>query len=73
MASNKIKRIDIKHHYIRELVDARTIADLSVGMACMVAYGLIKALPEPKYMMILGAAWGRRHVETSMFTLVPMI
>jgi hypothetical protein len=25
-ASNRTKHIDIKHHYIRELVDAKTIA-----------------------------------------------
>jgi hypothetical protein len=31
MASKRRKHIDIKHHYIRELVDARTVAVVFVG------------------------------------------
>jgi hypothetical protein len=31
MASNRTKHIDIKHHYIREPVDAKTVAVVSVG------------------------------------------
>jgi hypothetical protein len=45
MASNTTKHIDIKHHYILELVDARTIAVVSVGILDMMADGLTKALP----------------------------
>jgi hypothetical protein len=52
MASNTTKHIDIKHHYIRELVDAKTIAVVFVGTAYMLANGLTKALPEPKHSMI---------------------
>jgi hypothetical protein len=40
MASNMTKHIDIKHHYIRELVDEKTIAVLSVGTSDMLADGL---------------------------------
>jgi hypothetical protein len=60
MASNRTKHIDIKHHYIRELVDAKTVAVVSMGTADMLADGLTKALPEPKHGMIfrrcIGAA-----------------
>jgi hypothetical protein len=52
MASNRTKHIDIKHHYIRELVDAKTLAVVSVGTADMLADGLTKALPEPKHRII---------------------
>jgi hypothetical protein len=45
MASNKTKHIDIKHHYIREVVDAKTFATVSVGTLDMMAYGLTMALP----------------------------
>jgi phosphoribosylamine-glycine ligase len=51
MASNMTNNIYIKHHYIRELADARTIAVVSVGTADMLANGLTKALAEPKHMM----------------------
>jgi hypothetical protein len=47
MASNKIKYIDIKHHYIRELTDARIIEVVSVGTTNMLADGMTKALPKP--------------------------
>jgi type II secretory pathway pseudopilin PulG len=47
MASNKAKHIDIKHYYIRELVDAKTVAVISVGTADMLADGLTKALLLP--------------------------
>jgi hypothetical protein len=49
MASNRTKHIDIKHHYIRELVDTKTVAVVSVGTADTLADGLAKALPEPKH------------------------
>jgi hypothetical protein len=52
MASNMKNHIDIKHHYIRELVDARTVAVVSMGAADMLAYGLTKGLPEPKHTII---------------------
>jgi hypothetical protein len=60
MASNRTKHIDIKHHYIRELVNAKTIAVILVGTSDMLADRLTKALPEPKHKMIfkryMGAA-----------------
>jgi hypothetical protein len=31
MASNMTKHIDIKHHYIRGLVDAKTVAVVSIA------------------------------------------
>jgi hypothetical protein len=59
MASNKTKHIDIKHHYIRELVDAKTIAVVSIctlnmfdggwpneGIAGAEAYDDLQALHE---------------------------
>jgi hypothetical protein len=52
MASNMTKHIDIKHHYIRELVDAKKVAAISMGTTYMLADGLTKALPEPKHTMI---------------------
>jgi hypothetical protein len=51
MASNRTKHIDIKHHYIRELVDAKTVAVISVGTSSMLAHGMTKVLPEPKHKM----------------------
>jgi hypothetical protein len=56
--SNTTKYIDIKHLYIRELVDAKKIADVSVGTADMLANGLTKALPEPKHTMIFNRCMG---------------
>jgi phosphoribosylamine-glycine ligase len=44
MASSKTKRIDNKHHGIRELVNEKTIALASVGTTDMLADGLTKAL-----------------------------
>jgi hypothetical protein len=58
MASNMTKHIDIKHHGIREMVDAKTIAGLSVGSTNMQAYGPTKALPEPKHIMIFKGCMG---------------
>jgi sugar (pentulose or hexulose) kinase len=58
MASNMTKPIDVKHHYIWELVDARTIAVVSIGTSNMLAYGLTKALPEPKNTMIFRRCMG---------------
>jgi hypothetical protein len=42
MASNMTKYI--KHGYIREPVNARTVAIVSLGTANMVAHGMTKAL-----------------------------
>jgi hypothetical protein len=61
MASNRTKHIDIKHHYIRELVDAKTIAVVSVGTIDMLADGLTKALPEPKHAMIFKRCMGAKR------------
>jgi hypothetical protein len=63
MASNRTKHIDIKHHYIRELVDAKTVAVVSVGTAYMLADGMTKALPEPKHMMIFMRCMGAAPSE----------
>jgi hypothetical protein len=63
MASNRTKHIDIKHHYIRELVDAKTVAVVSVGTADMLADGLTKALPEPQHRMIFGRCMGAAPSE----------
>jgi hypothetical protein len=52
MASNTTKHIDIKHHNIRELVDAHTVAVVLLATSNVLAYGLTKALPEPKHTMI---------------------
>jgi hypothetical protein len=53
MASNMTKHIDIKHHNIREIVDAKTIAVVLLGTTDMLADGLTKALPVPKHTLIL--------------------
>jgi hypothetical protein len=58
MASNKTKHIDIKHHFIRELVDAKIVAVVLVGTADMLVDGLTKALPEPKQTMIFMRCMG---------------
>jgi hypothetical protein len=63
MASNRTKHIDIKHHYIRELVDAKRVAVVSVGTADMLADGLTKALPEPKHSMIFKRCMGAAPSE----------
>jgi hypothetical protein len=41
------KHIDIRHHYTSELVDARTIAVISIPTSDLLADGLTKALPHP--------------------------
>jgi hypothetical protein len=58
MASNRTKHIDIKHHYIRELVDAKIVAVILVGTSDMLADGMTKALPEPKHKMIFKRCMG---------------
>jgi hypothetical protein len=58
MASNMTKHIDIKYHYVRELVDARTIAIVSVGTANILARGLPKALPGARHTMIFKRCMG---------------
>jgi hypothetical protein len=58
MASNPTKDIDIKHHIIRELVDAKIIAVASTGTANMLADGPKKALPEPKHTTIFRRCMG---------------
>jgi hypothetical protein len=73
MASKRTKHIDIKHQYIRELVDAKTIAVVSVGATDMLAYGLTKALPEPKHTMIFMRSMGATPSGDSLLKLLPMI
>jgi hypothetical protein len=58
MASNRTKHIDIKHHYIRELVDAKIVAVISMGTSVMLADGLTKVLPKPKHTMIFKRCMG---------------
>jgi hypothetical protein len=58
MASHKTKHIDIKHHYIRDMADARTIAVVSMGTTDMLANGQTKALPEPTHTMIFMRCMG---------------
>jgi hypothetical protein len=58
MASRRTKHVDIKKHYIRGLVDVRTVAIVLDGTACMLANGLTKALPEPKHTMIFKRCMG---------------
>jgi hypothetical protein len=41
MASHMAKHIDIHHHYTREVVDARTIAVISIPTCGMLANGLM--------------------------------
>jgi hypothetical protein len=51
--ANSPSTIDIHHHYIIELVDARTIAVISIPNSDMlIANGLTKALPQPKHTMM---------------------
>jgi hypothetical protein len=58
MASNMTKRIDIKHHCIRELVYAKTIVVVSVGWKSMLADRMTKALPELKHVMVFKRCMG---------------
>jgi hypothetical protein len=60
MASKRTKHIDIKHHYSRELVDAKIVALVSVGTTNMMADGLTKALPDPKHAMIFKLCMGAK-------------
>jgi hypothetical protein len=53
-----LRRRDIKYHYIWELVDAKTVADISVGTSDMLEDGMTKALPEPKHKMIFKRCMG---------------
>jgi hypothetical protein len=52
MALTTTKHIDIKYHYIMELVNVITIAFVSIGTADKLADGPTKVLPEPKHTMI---------------------
>jgi hypothetical protein len=52
------KHIDIKHRYIRELVDAKTVAVIYVGTSNMLGDALTHALPEPKHTMIFKRCMG---------------
>jgi hypothetical protein len=64
MTSNMTTHINIKHHYyIRELVDAKTIAIMSLGVADMFAGGHTMALPEPKHTAILLRCMGASSDE----------
>jgi hypothetical protein len=45
VTSNRTKHIDIKYQWIRELVDAKTFALVSLGTTDMLADGLMKSLP----------------------------
>jgi hypothetical protein len=58
MPSHRTKHIDIRHHYTRELVDARTIAVISIPNSDMLADGMTKALPQPKYTMLFKRCLG---------------
>jgi hypothetical protein len=58
VVSNIKKHIDIKHHYIRELVDAMTLAVKLVCTTYMLAGGLTKARPKPKHTMIFMRCMG---------------
>jgi hypothetical protein len=60
MASNMTKHVDIKHYYIRELVDARNVVVVSVGTTDMLAGGLTRAPPEPKHIMIFKRCMGAK-------------
>jgi hypothetical protein len=63
MASNMTKHIDIKQQCIRELVDAKTFAAVSVGTTNMVANGQTKALPETKHTIIFMRCMGAAPSE----------
>jgi hypothetical protein len=58
MVSNKTNHIDIKHNYIRELVDTKIAAVVSVGTTDLLPDGLTKALLEPKYTMTFRRCMG---------------
>jgi hypothetical protein len=58
MASNMTKRIDIKHLYVRERVDAKKVAALSLGTTNILGDGPTKALPETKHTMIFMRCMG---------------
>jgi hypothetical protein len=70
IASNMTKHSDIKHHYIREHVDAKTVAVISVGMSDMLTDSLTKALPKPKHTMIFKRCMG---AAPSLLALLPML
>jgi hypothetical protein len=61
MASHMTKHIDIRHHYARELIDARTIAAISIPTWDMLANGFTKALPQPKHTMLFKRCLGLTH------------
>jgi hypothetical protein len=70
MATTMTKHIDIKHHYIRELVDAKIVVVVSVGTVDVLAIGLTKALQEPKHDDLQAL---RRQMETCLLALLPII
>jgi hypothetical protein len=58
LASHMTKHIDIHHYYTKELVDARTIAVLSIPTSDMLVDGLTKALPQPMHTMLFQRCLG---------------
>jgi hypothetical protein len=58
MALHMTKHIDIRHHYTRELVNARTIAVISISTSYILADALTKALPQPKHTMLFKRCLG---------------
>jgi hypothetical protein len=58
MASHMTKHIDIRHHYTRDLVDARIIAVISIPTSDMLGHGLTKDVPQPKYTMLFKRCLG---------------
>jgi hypothetical protein len=69
MASNTTKHIDIKHHWIREMVDAKTIAVRRHGVGRWNDEGPTRAEAHHNLhaMHGSGAGWG-----IALFTLLPM-
>jgi hypothetical protein len=63
MTSNRMHHIDIKHHYNRELVNARNVPVVSVGTTDVLADGLTKAHPEQKHTMIVKRCMGAKPSE----------
>jgi hypothetical protein len=58
MTFNRAKHIDSWHHYIGELVDAKTVAVISIRTSSMLDDGLTKLVSEPKQSIFLSNAWG---------------
>jgi hypothetical protein len=51
-ASHRIKHIVVRHHYTRELVDARITAVISIPTSDMLTDGITKALPQCKHTIL---------------------